>query len=370
MDFNYSEEQDALRESIASLLDSYYGDVTKRNAVSETEEGWDAKAWQAIAELGALGLPFSEEDGGFGASAVEVAIVMEEVGRTLTPEPLLDAVYLPGKLIERAGSAEQRKKFLEALSEGGLLLAFAHEEAGSRWPQIKVNTKATGSGTYKISGTKLPVAAGDSAETLVVSAKKDDGTLGLFLVDANASGVTRKVYKTFDERRGAEIVFDNVDAELLGDGSNAEQAIAEGYIAAQAAQCAEAVGVMREALKLTVEYLKTRKQFGVPLATFQALVHRASDMYASLELANSLALLANVSVGDGVYDPIVASRAKLQVGKAAKQIGQEAVQMHGGIGITYEAPISHYHARLTAINHTLGTPDDHLRVLADAVTLD
>ncbi len=192
--------------------------------------------------------------------------------------------------------------------------------------------------------------------------------VGLFLVDAGASGLTRTAYATHDGLRAAQVELSDTPAEPLGEGGDASSAIESAQIRAQAALCAEAVGAMEEALRLTTEYLKTRKQFGVPIAKFQTLTHRAADMYVLLELARSMSLYATMSLADGTVDPVVASRAKLQIGRSARTIGQEAIQMHGGIGMTAEYPVGHYVSRLTAIEHTLGGSDDHLRVLASATT--
>ena len=371
MDFDLSEEQQALRATVRALLDDYYGDIERRNAAAATDRGWNEELWKASAELGVLALPFDEEYGGMGAGPIEVSLVMEEIGRVLAPEPLLDAVLLPGSILAAAGTDEQRKRLLGSLADGSTLIGLAHEEPGSRWPDIRVSTAATESDSgVVLTGRKSPVAAGDCVDSLIVSARYPDGKLGLFLVDARATGVTRNAYRTHDERRGAEVVLDGVAAEPLGSGCDVDDVLSRAYVHAQVAQCAEAIGAMREALRLTVEYLKQRKQFGVPLSTFQALTHRCADMFSEIELANSLMLQATAALADGEVDPILASRAKFLVGQAAVLVGQEAVQMHGGIGITTEHPIIHFLSRLTAITHTLGAADDHLRVLASTVSID
>ncbi|MFI5777830.1 acyl-CoA dehydrogenase family protein [Nocardia sp. NPDC051570] len=369
MDFELTDEQVMLRDTVRDLLARAY-DPETRLKVLDTELGWSREVWAQLAELGVLGLSFSEEDGGVGAGPVETMVVLEELGRRLAPEPLLDAVLLPGGLIARIGTAEQRARVLPDLVGGGTLLAFAHEEPGSRWPGIEVRTIAAADpdhGGYRLTGVKNPVAHGDCADDLVVSAMLPGGALGLFLVAADAAGVTRTSYRTFDGRRGAQIEFGSATAELLGDTRDVTESVTSGIGAAQAALCAESVGAMGEALRLTTEYLKTRKQFGVPLAKFQALSHRAADMYVSLELARSMSYYATAALADGTVDPVVVSRARLQVGRSGRHIGREAVQMHGGIGITTEYPVSHYVARLTAIERTLGGDLDHLQVLSRRV---
>jgi alkylation response protein AidB-like acyl-CoA dehydrogenase len=368
MDFDLTDEQKLLRDTTRELLGRSY-DAEKRNAVTDTEQGWSPQVWKQLAEVGLLGLSFAEDDGGMGAGPVEVASVMTEIGRRLAPEPVLDAVLVPGGLIAAVGSTEQRRRILPEVSEGNVLLAFADREPGVRWPSTRVSTTAKQDGdSWTVSGIKNPVLHGGSANTLVVTATLPDGGVGLFLVDADAHGLTRTGYATHDGLRAAQVELSDTPAEPLGEGGDASSAIEGAQIRAQAALCAEAVGAMEEALRLTTEYLKTRKQFGVPIAKFQTLTHRAADMYVLLELARSMSLYATMSLADGTVDPVVASRAKLQIGRSARKIGQEAIQMHGGIGMTAEYPVGHYVSRLTAIEHTLGGSDDHLRVLASATT--
>ncbi|MGC5163422.1 acyl-CoA dehydrogenase [Rhodococcus sp. BL-253-APC-6A1W] len=368
MNFELDTEQDLLRKTVRDMLTAAY-DVEARNRVSGSDLGWSPEVWKQLAELGVLGLPFAEEYGGMGAGPVEVMAVMTEFGRTLAPEPVLAAVYLPGGLVAELGSDAQRSELVPRLSEGDLRLAFAHDEPGSRWPTVDVATTAARDGDrWLLSGRKNPVLHGDCADIVIVSAKLPDGGVGLFLVDAGADGLSRTVYRTNDERRGAQIVLDGVAAQPLGDAVDASAAITAAVVRAQAALCAEAVGAIDASVQLTTGYLKQRKQFGVPLSMFQALTHRAADMYVLYELAASMSLYATMALADGIVDPIIASRAKLQVGRTARKVGQEAVQMHGGIGVTAEHSIGHYLSRLTAIEHTLGTMDDHLRVLAGGVT--
>ncbi|WP_330185282.1 acyl-CoA dehydrogenase family protein [Nocardia sp. NBC_01503] len=367
MDFELTDEQVMLRDTVRDLLGRAY-DPETRLKVTDTELGWSREVWGQLAELGVLGLPFSEEDGGVGAGPVEVMVVMEEVGRRLAPEPILDAVLVPGGLVAAAGTEAQRQRVLPALVGGDKLLAFAHAEPGTRWPAVELGTTAVPSGDgYALTGVKNPVPHGDCADELVVSAQLPGGALGLFLVAGDAQGVSRTPFRTFDGRRGAQIEFASAAAELLGDNADAQAALATVTARAQAVLCAESLGAMEEALRLTTEYLKTRKQFGVTLSKFQTLSQRAANMYVSLELARSMSLYATAAVADDVTDPVVASRARLQVGRSARHIGQEAIQMHGGIGITTEYPVSHYVARLTAVARTLGGDLEHLRVLTDRV---
>ena len=257
-------------------------------------------------------------------------VVMTEIGRHLAPEPVVHAALVPGSLIAELGTAGQRG-LLHDIAAGQRLLAFAREGTTSAARQ---------SDSWTLDGRKNPVLAGDGADTLVVSAALPGGGTGVFLVDATA--VTRHPYRTFDGRRAARIDFDNTPAQPLGDASDSSEQIQRAVIRTQSALCAEAVGAMEEALRLTTEYLKTRKQFGVTLNNFQTLTQRAADMYVSLEMARSMSYYAAMSIADGHFDPLVASRAKLQIGRSGRHVGQEAIQLHGGIGVTAEYPIGHY----------------------------
>ncbi|OUS88564.1 acyl-CoA dehydrogenase family protein [Rhodococcus sp. NCIMB 12038] len=365
MNFELDEEQKLLRDTTREVLTRAY-DTEKRNDVVGGQLGWSSVVWKQLAEVGVLGLGFSEEDGGTEAGPVEIMAVMAEVGRRLAPEPVLDAVLVPGGLISDVGSVDQRKRILPGVAEGSTLLAFAHNEPGSRWPHIAVNTTASVDGEmWSLSGTKNPVPHGGSADLLVVSATLPGGDVRLFLVDGDAAGLIRKPYRTHDGQRAAQISFTDVAAEPLGgDASDVRAAIVAAEVKAQTALCAEAVGAMEEALTLTTDYLKQRRQFGVPLANFQALTFRAADMYVLLELARSMSLYATMSLAGGIVDPKVASRAKLQISRSSRKLSQEAIQLHGGIGVTAEYPVGHYASRLTAIEHTYGSAEEHLRVLA------
>jgi alkylation response protein AidB-like acyl-CoA dehydrogenase len=371
MDFTLDSEQTALRDAVRGLLGKAYGSSADRRTVTKTDPGWDERTWQRLAEMGALGLPFAEEDGGFGAGPVEVSIVAEEIGRVIAPEPYVEAVVLAGGLVAAAGTAEQRAEIIGALAEGTLVPAFAHTEAQGRYGQRAYAVTATKDGdAWTLSGVKEPVLGGARADLLVVSAATEGGT-GLFLVQPDASGLTRTSYTTFDGGRAAHVAFDSTPATPLGEpGADQSAAIAQAVAAAQIAYGHEALGAMAYALTATTEYLKSRKQFGVPLMTFQALTFRAADMYVSLELARSTVTWATLVLLDGDTDAAIeaASRAKLQVSKAGRHIGQEAIQLHGGIGMTAEYSVGHYTSRLTAIDHALGDGRHHLAALS--TTLD
>lgn len=367
MDFDLTAEQEMLRDTVRDILARGYT-PEHRTEIIGTELGWDPRIWQTFAEVGLLGLTFAEQDGGMGAGPLEAMLVFTEIGRRLAPEPLLDCALLPGGLIAAAGAEVQRKGLLPRVAEGELRLAFAHAEPGLRWPSTELAAQAVPhGGGWQLTGTKSPVPHGDCADLLIVSVGLADGGMGLFLVDPADPGVRRTAYRTHDGSRGATIEFDGATAETLGDAVDVSDIVEAALAGAQAALCAEAVGAMTESLRLTSEYLKTRKQFGVPLRAFQALTQRAADMYVSLELARGMSMYASMSLADGIADPVVASRAKLRIGRSARHIGQESIQLHGGIGMTAEYPVGHYTARLTAIEHTLGDSSDHLRRLGDYV---
>lgn len=368
MDFLLDSEQEALRDAVRGLLAKAYDTSETRRAVTKQDPGWDEKTWQRLAEMGILGLPFSEEDGGMGAGPAEVSIVAEELGRVIAPEPFVEAVVLAGGLVAAAGTPEQRAEVLGALAEGGLVPAFAHTEPTSRYELAASDVKASGDGdSWTLSGVKEPVLGGARADLLVVSAAVEGGT-GLFLVQPDAEGLSRTGYATFDGGRAARVAFDNTPATPLGEpGADQSDVIAATVARAQIAYGHESLGAMETALRTTTDYLKTRKQFGVPLMTFQALTFRAADMYVSLELARSTVSWATLVLLDGGDATEAASRAKLQVSKAGRHIGQEAIQLHGGIGMTAEYSVGHYMSRLTAIDHALGDGRHHLNRLVSTL---
>lgn len=354
MDFQLTDEQTLLADTTRDLLSGY--DTEKRNKVVESEPGFDRQVWGQLAEIGVLGLGFDEDSGG----QIEIMVVLNEIGRRLAPEPVLHAAIGPGSIIAEVGTDAQRA-LLDEVAAGEKILAFAHNEPGVRGTAAPTTTATRSGDGWTLSGTKNPVLAGDVADTLIVSAALPDGGTGLFLVDA--ANVTRQGYRTFDGGRGAQIDFDATPAEPLGEAADATAAITNALVRISAGLCAEAVGVMDESLRLTTDYLKQRKQFGVTLSKFQTLTQRAADMYMSLELARSMGTYAAMSIADGELDPVIAARAKLQIGRSGRHIAQESIQLHGGIGVTAEYPVGHYAARLTAIEHTLGSSADQLRTL-------
>ncbi|RBY82926.1 acyl-CoA dehydrogenase [Geodermatophilus sp. TF02-6] len=374
MDFTFDSEQNDLREAVRGLLERSYGDGEQRRKVAASDPGFDEETWARMAEMGLLGLPFAEEHGGMGAGPIEVAVVAEEIGRVLAPEPFVEAVVLAGGLVAAVGTDEQKSEVLAGIAEGTTLAAFAHAEPGTRWSPSASAVTATPSPNdrdgdgWRLTGTKEPVPNGARADVLVVSAVVDGGT-ALFLVRGDAEGLTRTGYRTSDGGRAAHVRFDGTPAEVLGaDAGDRTADVERAQALARIAYAAEAIGVMDTALRTTAEYLKTRRQFGVTLSRFQALTFRAADMYVSLELARSTALWASMVADAGGDVVAAADRARLQTSRAGRHIGKEAIQLHGGIGVTAEYTVGHHTSRLTAIDHLLGDGDWAADRLARTVT--
>ena len=371
MDFDLSDDQRLLRDSVGRLIADRYGFEARRKHLAEPD-GWSRTVWAQYAELGLLGVAFPETLGGYGGGPVETMIVMEAFGRGLILEPYLATVVLGGGLLRRLGSADQQAALLPRIADGSLLLAFAHLERQSRWnlADVAATARAVGGG-WVVSGTKSVVLHGDVAQHLLVSARVSGGRtdrdgVGLFLVDAAGSGVSRRGYPTQDGLRAAEIVLDGAAGEPVGTPGAALAGMEAAVDAAIAALCAEAVGAMSALQELTLEYLKTRKQFGRPIGSFQALQHRAVDMLTAVEQARGMALYATMMAEEA--DPRERRRAitaaKAQIGRAARAVGQEAIQLHGGIGMTMEYAGGHYFKRLTMIDQMFGDAERHLSELA------
>src|SRR6201747_630663 len=376
MDFDLSEEQRLLKESVEGLLGDSY-DFDSRKKYMAEKGGWSKAVWSKFAEQGLLGLPFSEDDGGFGAGAVETMIVMEALGKALLLEPYLATVVIGGGFLRRGGSAEQKAAYIPGIIEGTKTFAFAQLEKNSRYDLQDVTTTAQKKGAgWVIDGEKFVVINGESADTLIVTARtkggqRDAAGIGVFLVPGNAKGVVTKGYPTQDGLHAADITFTGVEVGAdagIGDADNALTLIERVVDEARTAICAEAVGAMDESLKSTVEYLKTRKQFGVPIGSFQTLQHRAADMFVAVEQARSMSMFATMASDfDNAKERATAvAAAKVQIGKSAKFVGQQSIQLHGGIGMTMEAQIGHYFKRLTMIENTFGDTDYHLRRVSES----
>ena len=370
MDFNYDDEQTALRDAVRGLVGKAYADFENRRRAVADDPGFDEKLWARMAEMGLLGLPFAEEDGGVGAGPVEVGIVCQELGRVIAPEPFLTSVVLAGGLVSACGTSEQRQEVLGALSAGERVLAFAHVEPGGGWSATAERVSATSDGEgWSLSGVKEPVPHGARADTLVVSATLPDGGTGLFLVEGEQA--TRTGYPTYDGTRAARVAFDGTAATPLGEpGRDLTGSIATVQDITRVMAANEALGSMQFALQATTAYLKSRKQFGVTLNTFQALNFRAADMYVSLELTHSVVDWATMVAAQGNADALAdaARRASLQVSRGGRHVGQEAIQLHGGIAMTAEYSVGNHVAHLTALDHLLGDGSHHRRELAASVT--
>ena len=372
MDFDFTEDQRLLKDSVDRLVSDRYG-FEQRKGFMKEPAGWSGEMWGVYAELGLLGLPFGEDHGGFGGGAIETGMVMEAFGRGLVLEPYLATVVLGGGLIRHAADAAQQEELVPQIVSGELKLALAHVERHSRWDlhDVAVTARRDGEG-YLINGDKSVVLHGDCAGKLLVTARtggaqRDHGGIGVFLVDAAGPGVSRQAYPTQDGMRAAEISFANAHGVALGDPGGGLPVLELVVDEAIAALCAEAVGGMGEMLSVTTDYMKQRKQFGRAIGEFQVLQHRAVDMFVSLEQAKSMAMYATMMVADG--DASVRrqalSAAKVQIGRSGKHIGEETVQLHGGIAMTMEYKAGHYFKRMTMIEQMFGSTDHHLAVLTD-----
>jgi pimeloyl-CoA dehydrogenase small subunit len=372
MDFDLSEDQRLLKDSVDRLIAGQY-QFEQRKKYAIEPAGYSAAMWDRITEMGLLGLPFEETLGGFGGGAVETAIVMEAFGRGLVLEPYFATVILGGGLLRRAASPSMLGASAPKVAAGKLKLAFAHVERHSRYNLADVSTTARKDGSaYILDGAKSVVIHGDTADRIFVTARvagerRTRNGIGLFLIDPATSGVTRRGYPTQDGQRAAELTLANARVsadDLLSD--NALSVVEHVIDEAIAALCAEAVGAMQSMQDLTLEYLKTRKQFGRPIGSFQVLQHRSVDMLVAVEQARSMAMFAAVMAAE--ENPIerrkAISAAKVQIGRSARHVGQEAIQLHGGIGMTNEYAVGHYFKRVTMVDQLYGDADTHLSYLA------
>lgn len=367
MNFEHTEDRRMLADTLDRFIGAQYG-IEARHAAAQSELGYAANTWRQFAELGAIGALFSEADGGFGGAGFDIAVVFECLGRGLVVEPFLGALMV-GRAIASTGTAAQKAQ-LAALMEGTTVAALAHDEPGSHYELSRVNTHAvrTSSG-WTLNGAKAVVGQGASAQLLLVSARTagavdDEQGISLFLVPADSKGVQCRSYPRIDGGRAAEIELHDVqlgaDALLGSEGLGAatlEWAVGVGVLAL----CAEAVGAMDVAKKHTLEYLQTRKQFGVPIGSFQALQHRMADLLLEVEQARSAVINAAAALeSDRLTRERALSAAKYSIGRIGTLVAEESIQMHGGIGMTWELPLAHYAKRLVMIDHQLGDEDHHL----------
>jgi pimeloyl-CoA dehydrogenase small subunit len=379
MNFELSEEQTLLAETVKRFVATHYN-FDARAKILASPAGHSEDVWSAIAEMGLLGLPFAEEHGGFGGTTVDVMLVMEAIGEGLLVEPYLATVGLGGRFVARAGTAVQQQRILPALIQGKHTMAFAHTEPGARYDLRQVGLRARRSGEgWVLDGDKRMVLHGGSADTLVVSARTSGGEtdaagITLFLVPRTAAGVSVRDSRTIDNLRAADVHLSGVTVgadALLGREGEGHAVIEEVVDYATALLCAEAVGAIRYANDATLEYLKTRRQFGVPIGSFQALQHRMVEMMISYEQARSMAYLACVKVdtAEPAERRHVISAAKIKIADACRHVSQESVQLHGGMGMTEELKVSHTFRRLTMLAQTFGDAEHHLERFAATDTV-
>lgn len=370
MDFSNTEEQQMLQESVQKFVQKSY-DFDTRNKIIASDKGYSEENWQLFAELGWLTVPFTEDDGGFGGSVVDLVVMMEEFGKAMLVEPFLASALLSGALISEQGSAEQKAELLPQIMEGKLQLACAHTEPGSRYNLAHIKSTAVAKGdTVVLNGNKTAVLNGSNADLLLVVAREsgaatDREGLSVFMVDPASAGVSMHAYANVDGKKAAAIKLQDVSVSAsarLGTAGSALAALESVIDRATVAVSAEAVGAMEALLHKTVEYSKTRKQFGTAIGTFQALQHRMADMFIECQLARSIVIMAAMKLdsGDDNADKTKAvSAAKSRVGKAIRTVSQEAIQIHGGIGMTEELDVGHLFKLVTAVEIMFGNTDYH-----------
>jgi pimeloyl-CoA dehydrogenase small subunit len=375
MDFDLTEEQSMLKDSVQRLLADNYGFEERRKHMA-SPEGWSTEMWGRYAEMGLMALPFAEADGGLGGTPVETGIVMEAMGRALVLEPYFASVVLGGGVLRFAGDEDQRAEWIPQVAEGSLKLALAHTERHSRHDLHHVETTARKDGDgWVLSGAKSVVLHGDSADHIFVTARtaggsRDEAGIGIFMVDAGADGLSRRGYTMQDGQRGADLRLEEVrvgPGQVFGDPENGLPQLSRVVDAGIAALCAEAIGVMEVMRELTVDYLKTRQQFGLPIGAFQVLQHAAVDMIVATEQARSMAIYATMMAESEDADERARAMhaVKAEIGRAGRLVGENAVQLHGGVGMTMEYAIGHYFKRMTMIDIALGDHEHHLRALAE-----
>ena len=370
MDFTFNEEQSLIQDQVDQFVQKEY-DWETRQALSNSDLGFGEDNWKKFADLGWLGICVSEDSGGFGGSSIESMLIMEAFGKGLVVEPFLETVIMSGGLIDDHGSDEQKSSVLEPAISGEMHLALAYAEPQSRFNLSDVVTEAKSDGdSFILNGYKSVVMNGPSADKIIISARTsgaqlDESGISLFIVDANSDGLNKTNYKTVDGRRASDLTLENVSvskSSLIGDQDKGfailDSAIDKGILAISA----EAVGAMEVLYKTTVEYTKTREQFGTAIGKFQVLQHRMVDMFMEYEQCKSLLYMATMKHEEGAEDAKKAiSGLKYQVGKAGKFIGQQAVQLHGGMGVTDELNVGHYFKRLTTVGTIFGNTDYHLK---------
>ena len=370
MDFSYTEEQTLLRNSVSKYLaDNYKFDAWRK--FTRGDLGRDPNHWKQFAELGLLAAPIAEEHGGLGGGPVDTAIIMEEFGKTLVVEPYVPTVVVGGGFLKHGGTQAQKTEWLGKIAAGETMMSFAFAEPKGRYNLGDLSTTAKKQGgSYVLNGQKAVVLGAPWADTFIVTARtaggqRDKDGVSVFLVDKKSKGISLRDYPTVDSMRASEVTFENVEvpaANLIGPADGGLPLIENVADEAIAAICAEATGCMKVLVDATVEYSKTRKQFGVPIGKFQVLQHRMVDMFVQYEQSVSITLMVTLKLAESDADRAkAASAAKVTIGKAGRFVGQQAVQVHGGIGMTDELNVGHYFKRLTMIDTLFGNTDHHLK---------
>lgn len=376
MDFSLTETQSLLKDTADRLVRERYS-FDDRKKILQGAAGYSPALWDEFAALGLLGVEIAEDCGGSGGSFADLAVVLEALGRGLVVEPFVSTVVVGAGLVQGGATGERRSDLLTRVAAGTLKLALAHGEAKARYELERVETRARREGAgFVLSGAKAVVLGGDSADLLIVSARTegdvgDRNGISLFLVDASAKGVHRRIYRNMDDRGAAEIILDAVrvsESDLLGPLNGALALIEAAHDRGAAALCCEAIGAMKAVNEITLEYLKTRVQFGRPIGKFQVLQHRMADMAMAEEMARSMVYLAIdfANEGDSAARAAAISAAKAQISQSAQVVGRGAIQLHGGIGVTDEYIAGHYFRRLTAIEKMFGDVDFHIARFAAA----
>jgi len=375
MDFSFTEEQQLLRSSIGRFIQEQYRIDTRREIVA-SETGWRRDYWEQFADLGLLAAAFPEADGGFRSSPIDTLVIMEELGKGLVVEPYLPTAILGSAFLCNGASEAMRADLIPSIMEGQTILAFAYAEPQGRYNLANLTTFAQKDGnSYVINGYKAVVIGAPMADKLIVTTRtageqRDRDGITVFLVDRHARGLSRRDYTTIDGYRASDVTFDNVRvdaAAVLGEPDGGLPLIDQAVDAGIAAICGEALGAMKTVNEMTIEYAKNRKQFGTPIGKFQVLQHRMVDMFIAYEQSISMTYMVHLKLDAAPVERVqAAAAAKVQIGKAGRYIGQEAVQIHGGMGMTDELALGYYFKRLTMIDTQFGNVDHHLRRYARA----
>lgn len=377
MDFTFTEEQLALQDTLERFVDKDYTFEQRRKNLA-AQRHFNEATWASFADLGILALPFSEEDGGLGGTPLDTYLVMRTLAKGLVLEPYISTVVLSGTFLQQHATPEQRSVLIPAIADGSARFAFAHYDVESRYQESRIHTQATKNGDkWVLKGHKAMVVDAPVCDHWLITARtsgdiNDSSGLSVFLVKADQPGITVKSYRLHDGHLAADLVIDNAEVSadaLIGEPDTAYTAIMQALAATNSALAAEAAGLIQAMNEATLEYLKTRKQFGVAIGTFQALQHRMADMAIAAEQATSMALLAAISQSDEDPQERISkgAAARVLLARLSRHVGEEAVQLHGGMGVTDELVVPHYFKRTTVLNSQYGDADFHLQRYSDSL---